>query len=86
MFRLVVEGGALLDLTEDQQILTNAGLVQANSIRPGTLLYIHGAYDKCVEAARLMGDFMVYDIVVSNDTGNILCLSANGFAVTALNG
>lgn len=76
MFRIAA-AGALLDLTGDQAVLTAAGPLEARQVRPGTLLVTAAGQAACTEAAPIMGDYMVYDIVP--DSAASPCIAANGF-------
>lgn len=76
MFRVVLTGGGMLDLTGDQNIMTANGFVAAGQIQPGTRVRTLDGDVVCSEAQGLPGDFMVYDIVPENPA-NAPCIAAN---------
>ena len=85
MFRVTGANGTDLDLTEDQVLVTGGGPVRANQITPGAILRLEQGTTSCSGAERLMGDFMVYDIVPAADTGGPAHLAANGLIAAAAN-
>ena len=80
MFRIAADDGGTLDLNEDHAVLTGGGLMKAAQIQAGTVLRTAAGTARCVEATRLLGDFMVYDVVLEDD-GSQPGLIANGYCV-----
>lgn len=81
MFRIATDNGAVLDLTEDQLVVTEFGIAMANQIVPGSILVAPVGLTACTESARLPGDFMVYDLVVESPEDISPCVAANGLLV-----
>lgn len=80
MIRVAAQNGDDIDLTEDQNLLVGDGRVAAGQVAPGSPLRTRDGLTVCTGTERLMGDYMVYDIVPEGGAGGA-SLCANGFAV-----
>lgn len=83
MMRVCAEGGVILDLTGDQPVLSENGPVAAQSLAPGVGLRGADGIVKCTAVEALMGDYMVYDVVVENAGADGAWMFAGGLAVGA---
>ncbi len=83
MMRVQVEGGIILDLTGDQNLLTNSGMIEAQRLAPGDGVRVRDGFARCVSVERLMGDYMVYDLVVEASPNDEPWIVANGLVVNA---
>ena len=77
MFRITAANGATLDLTEDHPVLCGGSASPVGNVAVGAPLGSRDGAVACTGAERLMGDFMVYDIVME-DGGDQALLLANG--------
>ena len=66
MVRVTTENDIILDVTGDQNLLTDAGMLAANRLAPGTGLRMADGFVKCRDVQAIMGDYMVYDLEVEN--------------------
>lgn len=80
MFRITAANGAALDLTEDHPVLCGGSPTPAGNVAVGATLGSRDGAVSCSGAERLMGDFMVYDIVME-DGGAQALLLASGMIV-----
>ncbi len=80
MFRITAGNGKMLDLTADQKVMTAQGMIPAGDVKIGTILQCADGQILCTEASALPGDFMVYDIALTQDD-MISALSVNSFIV-----
>lgn len=83
MMRISVEGDILLDLTGDQNLLTDSGMVAAQRLAPGVGVRVKDGFAKCLAVEPLLGDYMVYDLVVENIPDGAPWIVANGLVVNA---
>lgn len=83
MVRVEAEGGIVLDLTGDQNLLTSAGMLAAHRLSPGTGLRARDGFVRCDAVNSLMGDYMVYDLVVAASANDEPWIVAGGLAVNA---
>jgi hypothetical protein len=77
MMRITADNGTVLDLTEDQTVLTDVGRMAAGKLAAGIALQTPDGWTYCSDAHPLMGDYMVYDI--SLDKGD--CILVNGVMI-----
>ncbi len=66
MIGIVLENGDVLHATGDQCVAAAGGPVRAADLPPGMSVPTRTGSARCAEAAPLMGDYMVYDIVVES--------------------
>lgn len=78
MYRLALDNGLSIDLTEDHLVLAETGLLAAKDVAPGAAVRMADGFARCIEAAPLLGDYMVYDLVAETDGGVKPCMLANG--------
>lgn len=83
MIRLTADNGELLDVTEDTVFLVETGLASVDRIPPGTPLRTDAGTARCTDASAMMGDYMVYDIVL--DGADAVFIIVKGFVIQARN-
>ena len=66
MMRIHVEGDIILDLTGDQNLLTDSGMLAVQRIAAGTGIRVKGGFARCTGVEAILGDYMVYDLVLEN--------------------
>lgn len=81
MMRLTADNGELLDVTEDTVFLAETGPASADRIPPGTPLRTDAGTAHCTDTSAMMGDYMVYDIVL--DGADAVFITVNGFVIQA---
>lgn len=83
MVRVTTENEIILDVTGDQNLLTDAGMLAANRLAPGVGLRLADSFVKCRDVQTLMGDYMVYDLEVENAPDLTPWVLANGLVAEA---
>lgn len=82
MVRVTAEDDTLLDVTGDQNLLTDSGMLAANRLVPGTWLRTAAGFVKCLRVEPLMGDYMVYDLEVESEPDLTPWALANGLVAS----
>ena len=84
MMRIRAEGDIILDLTGDQNVLTDSGMLSVQRITAGTGVRVKDGFARCTGVEAILGDYMVYDLVVENVPDASPWIVANSLVVSVL--